>query len=328
MESKRIAIAGSTGLVGGRLVPYLQQNGYDVLELVRREPRRPNEVRWDPAKGSIDAAALEGVDAVINMAGVSIASKRWSEATKQAILKSRLDATSLIANTITSLRDKPGVLVSTSAVGFYGDGGDRVLTEQSPRGDGFLASVCAQWEAAADPAANAGIRVVHPRFGVVLAREGGLLPQISLPFRFGLGGKIAGGNQYQSWIDIDDLVRVLHFLVERADIEGPVNTVAPEPATNAEFTGALGKALHRPTIVPIPAFGIELLKGQMGKELILVSQRATPTRLEQAGFDFLYPTIETSLNHQLTTEVASPKESVPREPRLVAPTGNAKLGQR
>lgn len=299
---RRIAITGATGLVGRRLVPFLRAGGHTVHRLVRTATGRPDEIVWEPNRGQLDQAALEGFDAVIHLAGVSIAGGRWSDARKQAILESRVKGTALLADALTRLKRPPAVLVSTSAVGYYGNRGDEILTEASATGDGFLAGVCREWEASASPASRAGIRVVHPRLGVVLAGEGGLLAQLARPFRLGLGGKIGDGRHYLSWIAIDDLLAVLLEGVMNDALEGPVNAVAPESITNATFTESLGRALHRPTVMPLPAFAARLAFGEMADELLLVSQRTQPARLETIDFAFTYPTIDAALRHELDPE--------------------------
>ncbi len=310
MTAKRIVISGASGLVGGRLIPFLESSGYEVTRLVRRPARNAGESQWDPANGAIEPHVLSGAQAVINLSGVSIAGKRWSGARKQEIRQSRLDATSLLAQTIAGVDDKPSVFISTSAIGYYGDAGTDTLTEQSPNGAGFLAAVCRDWEAAADPAAHAGVRVVHPRFGIVLASEGGMLPQLKRLFGLGLGGRIGNGEQYMSWIDIDDLVRALEFLVADPSIEGPVNTVAPHPLTNRDFTNTMGKTLGRPTFLPAPELAVRGVMGQMAEELVLVSQRALPERLLNAGFEFQAPTMEQSLHNQLVSPL-KPQPATP-----------------
>jgi uncharacterized protein (TIGR01777 family) len=299
MTRRRIAVAGSSGLVGSHLVRYLEANGDHVIRLVRERPASPGFVFWDPAKGELDAATLDAVDAVVNLAGVSIAGKRWSAARKQKILQSRIDSTSLLSQTMASMSSKPSVFISTSAVGYYGDAGSIVLTETAPRGEGFLAGVCEQWEAAAEPARQAGIRVIHPRFGIVMAGDGGMLPQIARLFRVGLGGPMGNGQQFLSWVDLDDLVAMIDFLIDADSIEGAMNAVAPQSVTNEEFTRTLGTVLSRPTFLPAPAFAIRLLMGEMGEELVLASQRAVPTRLQDAGFAYRYLSLERSLRHAL-----------------------------
>lgn len=298
----RIAVTGSTGLVGRRLVPFLQGGGHTVLSIVRKPTGKPGEIVWNPDRGEIDAKALEGCDAVIHLSGESIAGGRWNSGRKERIRSSRTKGTSLLARTIAGLERKPRVFVSTSGIGFYGDRGGELLTEESTSGGGFLAEVCRVWEAAADPARAAGIRVVHPRFGVVVASEGGMLKQLSLPFKLGLGGRLGSGKQYFSWIAIDDLLGVLLEAVMNEDLEGPINAVAPGVVTNAEFTKALGRAFKRPTLIPIPAFAIKAAFGEMADELLLVSQRAVPARLNAASFLYNYPTIDTALRHELRPE--------------------------
>ncbi|MCC6705818.1 MAG: TIGR01777 family protein [Thermomicrobiales bacterium] len=295
----RIAVTGATGLVGSRLVPFLRAGGHTVHRIVRTPTGAPDQIAWNPQRGEIDAAALEGVDAVVHLAGESIAGGRWNAARKERIRSSRIEGTTLLARTLAGLDRPPAVLVSTSAVGYYGDRGGQRLTEASGSGEGFLAEVCRVWEASADPARAAGIRVVHPRFGVVLAGEGGLLKQLSLPFRFGLGGKIGNGEQYLSWIAIDDLLTLLLEAIRNDALDGAVNAVAPGAVTNAEFTEALGRTLHRPTFLPLPAFAARAAFGEMADELLLVSQRAEPAVLHNAGFHFIYPDITSALGHEL-----------------------------
>lgn len=295
----RLAVTGSTGLVGSRLVAFLRSGGHDVVRLVRQAPRNSDEISWDPARGEIDAASLEGLDAVVHLAGVSIAGRQWTRSRKAAILSSRIDSTDLLARTLASLAHPPRVLVSTSAVGFYGDAGSRPLTEESPAGSGFLADVCKGWEAAAKPAVEAGIRVVHPRFGVVLAGEGGLLPLISRAFQMGVGGPLGGGAQYMSWIGLEDLLGVLLEAISNDDLRGPVNAVAPEAITNREFSRTLAKVLHRPSFLPAPAAAVRLAGGELADQLILASQRVVPERLTAQGFTFAFPTMELALRHEL-----------------------------
>ncbi len=291
----RIAITGSTGLIGEALAVSLAGDGHRVVRLVRDASRAGAEdVVWDPARGTIDAARLEGVDAVVHLAGEPIGASRWTPATKRAILDSRIQGTELIARTVAALDTPPSVLVSSSAVGVYGDRADEELTEDSDQGDDFLAEVCIAWEAAAAPARDAGVRVVHPRTGVVIAKDGPLIDKVELPFRLGVGGRVGTGRQYVPWISLADEIAALRFLID-TPLEGPVNLVGPSPATNAELTSALGTVLRRPTLLPIPAFAIRLLYGEMGETLATVSQRVLPARLLAAGFTFQHATILAAL---------------------------------
>jgi uncharacterized protein (TIGR01777 family) len=291
----RIAITGSTGLIGEALAVSLAGDGHRVVRLVRDASRAGAEdVVWDPARGTIDAARLEGVDAVVHLAGEPIGASRWTPATKRAILDSRVQGTELIARTVAALDTPPAVLVSSSAVGVYGDRADEELTEDSDQGDDFLAEVCIAWEAAAAPARDAGVRVVHPRTGVVIAKDGPLIDKVELPFRLGVGGRVGTGRQYVPWISLADEIAALRFLID-TPLEGPVNLVGPSPATNAELTSALGTVLRRPTLLPIPAFAIRLLYGEMGETLATVSQRVLPARLLAAGFTFQHTTILAAL---------------------------------
>jgi uncharacterized protein (TIGR01777 family) len=295
----RIAVTGASGLVGSRLTAFLRAGGHEVFPLVRGRADGSNDIHWDPAAGEIDAAKLEGMDAVVHLAGASIAGGLWTRKRKNAIRDSRVLGTHLLAKTLAGLDRPPSVLVSTSAVGYYGSRGDEVLTETSAPGEGFLSDVVQEWEDAATPASRAGIRVVHPRFGVVLAGEGGMLPLISLPFRLGVGGPLGSGKQYFSWIAIDDLVGVLFESIVNPDLEGPVNAVAQQETTNAEFTRTLAHVLHRPAFFRVPAGVMKLVAGQLAEEVILVSQRVRPSRLADVGFPFAFPTLEQVLRNEL-----------------------------
>jgi uncharacterized protein (TIGR01777 family) len=298
----RVAVTGATGLVGSALVPVLRAVGHRV-DCVSRQPPRAGttDIQWDPAGGRLDPRALEGVDAVVHLAGQSIAAGRWTAAAKARIRDSRVGGTRLVAETIARLDRPPRALVSASAVGYYGDRGDEPLTEDSAPGTGFLADVARAWEAAADPARAAGIRVVHPRLGVVLAGQGGALAQMVLPFRLGLGGVIGSGRQYWSWIALADVVRVVELALALDSLAGGVNAVAPAPATNREFTRVLGRVLARPTFVPLPTPAVRLLMGEMGQALLLASARVLPRRLERAGFRFRYPDLEGALSAALAS---------------------------
>ena len=297
----RVAVTGATGLVGSALVPALLAAGHRVDRLTRRPPTvGTTDVEWDPARGRLDPRALEGVDAVVHLAGESIAARRWSAAVQERIRRSRVDGTRLLSETLGNLERRPRVLVSASAVGYYGDRGETPLTEDSAAGAGFLADVCREWEAAADAARSAGIRVVHPRLGLVLAKQGGALPRMTLPFRLGLGGVVGSGRQYWSWIELGDLVRAIEFCLGLDALAGPINAVAPAPVTNREFTRKLGKVLGRPTLVPLPALAVRLLLGEMGRALLLGSARVLPRRLERAGFHFRHPRLESALRAALS----------------------------
>jgi len=294
-----IAITGASGLIGRRLVAHLHDRGWDVARLVRREPRADRyEIHWDPAKGEIDARELEGMYGVVHLAGESIA-ERWTEAKKERILRSREEGTRLLATTLAALSKSPRVLVSASGVDYYGDRGDEELTEEAPPGEGFLAEVAERWEAAAEPASEAGIRVVRFRNGAVIAREGGMIDRILLPFQLGLGGRLGSGEQFLSWIALGDLVRAIEHAIIDESLSGPVNAVAPNPVRNREFTEALGTALDRPTVLPLPAIAVRTLLGEMGEELLLTSKRAVPAKLLQSGFSFRYPTLEEALAAEL-----------------------------
>jgi uncharacterized protein len=296
---QRIAISGASGMVGSQLVPFLRAGGHDVVRLVRRRPSAADEIAWDPATDRIDAASLESVDAVIHLAGVSIAGGRWTKARKAAILSSRLQGTSLLAETLSRLQRPPRVLISASGIGYYGDARNALLTEESPPGTGFLADVCRAWEEATSPAAAAGIRVVLPRFGVVLAGRGGLLARMIPPFRFGLGGPLGSGEQFMSWIALDDLLGVLLQSIADDRLVGPVNAVAPHAVTNHAFAETLGRVLGRPAVLRAPAPALRLAAGELADELLLASQLARPTLLEDVRFSFAFPTLEDALRHEL-----------------------------
>jgi uncharacterized protein len=295
-----VAITGASGLIGSALARSLRDDGHAVRPFVRPGPPAQaagaEAIRWDPAAGRIEGDALEGIDAVVHLAGAGIGDKRWSPARKREIRESRARGTDLLARTLAGLSRPPAVFVSGSAVGYYGDRGDEVLTEQSPPGADFLAEVVRAWEAAAQPAVDAGIRTVFLRNGVVLSADGGMLPRLVTLFRFFVGGRLGSGRQWLSWVSIDDEVGVIRFLFDRADVAGPVNVTGPSPATNAQFTKALGAVLHRPTAMPVPAFGPRLVLGrEMADELLFVSQRAVPSVLTAAGYDFAHDDVDTAL---------------------------------
>src|SRR5215212_4918059 len=311
VRPQRIAISGASGMVGSQLVPFLRAGGHDVVRLVRRRPSAADEIAWDPATGRIDAASLESVDAVIHLAGVSIAGARWTKARKAAILSCRLQGTNLLAETLSRLQRPPRVLISASGIGYYGDAGNTPLTEESPPGAGFLADVCRAWEEGTAPAAAAGIRVVLPRFGVVLARRGGLLARLIPPFRFGLGGPLGSGEQFMSWIALDDLLGVLLRAIADDRLAGPVNAVAPDAVSNRVFAETLGRVLHWPAVLRTPALALRLVAGELADELILASQRAQPARLEEVGFTFAFPMLEDALRHELGRFASSRGAEVP-----------------
>jgi hypothetical protein len=299
LPPQRIVVSGATGLIGSALCSFLTSGGHRVDRLVRRAPQPgTTDIAWHPAQGSLDAAALEGADAVIHLAGENVAS-RWTAAKKKTILESRTTGTRLLAETLARLSRKPRVLISASAVGYYGNRGAAVLTEDSPPGDDFLADVCQAWEAAADPARNAGIRVVHPRIGVVLSSRGGALRAAWTPFSLGLGGPAGTGYQYVSWIDLDDLLGVLHFAMFNDVLAGPLNAVSANPVTNRRFSRTLADVLRRPILLRMPASLARLLLGEFADRGLLASQRVLPHRLTLAGFQFYYPDFESSLRHQL-----------------------------
>ena len=296
----RIAITGASGFIGTRLVSRLTGAGHSVLRIGRARPPGADDapdVVWDAAT-RLDGAALEGVDAVVHLAGENLAA-RWTPARKRAIRESRVQGTGLVARTIASLRRKPSLLVSQSAVGIYGDRGDEALDEGSPPGRGFLSDVVRVWEHSAEPARAAGIRVVHPRTGIVLNPDGGALAKMLPFFSLGLGGTIGSGRQWMSWIALTDVVNAFEFLLADTALEGPVNLTAPGPVTNADFTRSLARVLHRPAIAPVPEFAIRLLYGEMGQETVIEGQRVLPRKLQAAGFRFEYPELEAALRHEL-----------------------------
>ena len=295
----KIAIAGASGLVGSALIPELENNGHDVVRLVRNSPRA-GELEWHPNQDEIDPAMLDGFDAVINLAGESIAEGRWTEEKKKRIRDSRVHGTHLLSEGIAKLTRKPRAFLCASATGIYGDRGDERLDEQSESGGGFLAGVCREWEKACEPAIKAGVRVVNLRFGPILARAGGMLEKMLTPFKMGLGGKIGSGKQYISWVAIDDVVAAMKLALEDESIRGPLNIVAPNPVTNERFTKALGEALSRPTVMAMPAFAARLAFGEMADEMLLVSQRVLPKRLNTAGFEFQNPDLTQALQRYIS----------------------------
>lgn len=297
----KIMIAGASGLIGTELVPFLKSKGHTVQKLVRKNPPfAQDETYWNPSLKQLDSKDLEGVDAVINLAGENIADGRWSEAKKNKILESRVSSARLISQTLASMDNPPKILVNASATGFYGDRGDEELNETSASGtNSFIAKVCRDWESATLPAAQKGIRVVLLRIGVVLSAKGGALAKMITPFKIGLGGVIGSGNQYISWIAIDDLIEAIEYVLTHNDVSGPVNTVAPNSVSNKEFTKTLGEVLNRPTLLPLPAFAARLAFGEMADELLLASSKVIPRTLKTSGFNFNFPSLESALKHIL-----------------------------
>ena len=298
----RVAITGSSGMVGSALVSSLTADGQRVDRVVRSRPSHGEEaVYWKPTEGVIEAHALEGCDAVVHLAGENIA-QRWSAAAKRRIRDSRVDSTRLLVGALTRLKRRPSVLVSASALGIYGDRGDELLDEESELGNDFLAEVAKAWEAATRPAVQAGIRVVNTRFGIILSPSGGALEKLLTVFRLGAGGKAGSGEQWMSWVALTDVVRVIRFAIETGTLRGPVNVVAPNPVRNAEFAKTLGEVLHRPSFATVPRSMIKLVIGEMGEATILVSQRVRAAKLDAAGYAFRYQRLEEALRAEIAGE--------------------------
>ena len=295
-----VAVTGATGLVGGALCSSLSGDGRSTLRLVRRPSggEQP-ELVWDPNSGISDQDCLEGVSAVVHLAGENIAAGRWTAAKKARIRDSRVEGTQTLAHALAGLKHKPEVLVCASAIGYYGDRGDETLDESSAPGEGFLPDVCKEWEDSTAPAAEAGIRVVNLRIGVVISKDGGALASMLLPFKMGAGGRVGSGKQYWSWIHLQDVVGVIRHAIDNENLNGPVNTVSPEPATNAEFTKVLGQILRRPTIIPMPAPLARIVLGEMANDLLLASARVLPRKLEQSGYQYHYPDLQSALAAEL-----------------------------
>ncbi len=295
----KIVISGASGLIGTQLVAKLSSSGHEVVRLVRRSPK-PGEIQWNPKSGTLDAAALEGVDAVIHLSGAGIGDKRWTDGYRKEILDSRTATTALLATTMASLSRKPSVFLSGSAIGIYGARNDEQLTEVSTHGTGFLAEVCEQWEAAAKPAVDAGIRTVYLRTGIVLSPKGGALKKLLPLFKLGVGGKFGSGKQWQSWISIDDEIGAIEHLLT-ANVSGAVNLTAPNPVTNAEFTKVLASVLKRPAIVPVPTFAPKiLLGGELADALLFTGQRVIPAALNASGYMFKHTTLESAFRSLLS----------------------------
>jgi uncharacterized protein (TIGR01777 family) len=291
-----VVISGATGLIGTALTRSLRADGHRVLRLRRGGLTEGDDIGWDPAAGRIDAPALENLDAVVHLAGEGIGERRWSDEQKRNIRESRVRGTSVLAAAVASRERKPRVFVSASAIGYYGDRGDEVLTEKSASGDDFLAEVCRAWEAETQPAADAGVRTVITRNGIVLDKHGGALARMLLPFRLGIGGKQGSGKQWMSWIALADTVAALRHVIDDERVNGPVNLTAPNPVVNEEFAHTLGRVLHRPTVLPTPMLPLKLRYGaELVESLLLVSQRVQPNELETNGFTFAYPALESAL---------------------------------
>jgi uncharacterized protein len=297
-----ILVTGATGLIGTALISLLTQNEHRVIRLVRKTQPAPGEIGWDPYAQTLDIEALEGLDAAVHLAGENIADGRWTAGKKLRIRESRIQGTRFLARSLASLFDPPKVLVSVSAIGYYGDRGEELLDEESDPGRGFLADVCREWEAATAPAVMRGIRVVHPRLGIVLSSAGGALGRMLPPFRLGIGGRIGSGRQYMSWITIEDLVGILEYAIHNGSLHGPVNAVSPNPLTNQDFSTMLGRVLAKPSFLALPAFAARIAFGEMADALLLASARVLPTRLKESGYEYKFPEVEAALRHVLETQ--------------------------
>ena len=295
----RILVTGASGLVGRTLVAFLESGGHRVERLTRSKASPPDEIEFDPEQGAAHPSEMEGFDAVIHLAGEPVAKGRWTAAKKRRVRDSRLRFTRRLAETLSALKEPPSVFISSSATGYYGDRGDRILRESDSPGEGFLPDVCVEWEGATEPALQAGIRVVHLRTGLVLTPGGGALQPMLLPFGLGLGGPLGSGNQWWSFISIDDLVYAIHHLLMHDKIRGPVNATSPEPVTNRDFTRILGLVLNRPAVLPLPKFALEAALGGMTEPLLMASARVNPEKLLDSGFRFAYPSLEGALRHLL-----------------------------
>ncbi|MHC4320984.1 MAG: TIGR01777 family oxidoreductase [Planctomycetota bacterium] len=297
----KVAITGSSGLIGSSLVSFLSNKGVTVSKILRENPE-DNNFSWKPESGDWDSAFTGGIDGIVHLAGENIASGRWTRAKKEKIRNSRIEGTERLCEHILKLPAPPSVFICASAIGFYGDRGMEFLNEGSPRGSGFLPDVCAGWEEAANIVSKAGIRVVNVRFGVILSKEGGALVKMLTPFNMGMGGKIGSGTQFMSWVAIDDVSGAIYHALVTDSLKGPVNVTAPNPVTNMEFTNTLGKVINRPTVVPLPAFAAKLAFGEMAKDLLLASTKVAPKKLSDSGYEFQYPELDKALKHILRVD--------------------------
>jgi len=302
----KVVLTGGSGLLGGALAGSLRGDGHQVLRLVRREPTAPDEARWDPSRGTVDPTALPGADAVVNLAGPGLGDRPWTPGYKRLVLQARVDATRTIATAMAAAEPRPRALLSSSAVGYYGNPGDTVLAEDSPAGDTYLARITREWEAAAAPARGAGIRVAYLRSGVVVSARGGAFGRRLLPlWRLGLGGRLGSGRQWMSWVTLDDWVAAVRFLLDRDDLDGPFNISAPHPIRNDELTKAIGRVVHRPAVLWVPGPALTLPMGDFARDL-LGGQRVVPERLEAAGFEFSHREFESALRDVLAEQQGSP----------------------
>jgi uncharacterized protein (TIGR01777 family) len=298
----RILVSGSTGFLGTALVETLEGQGHSIARLVRPGTSqksvagtRAESVSWDPVAGQLDAAGAEGADALIHLAGASIAGGRWNASRKELLRTSRIDATRHLIGALAKLQRPPRVIVAASAIGYYGNRGDETLTEASAPGNDFLAGACREWEAEAARGAEFGARVVNLRFGIILAAHGGALPRMAMPFKLGAGGRLGDGRQWMSWLTLRETISIIQFALATSGLTGPVNAVAPNPVRNSEFTGVLAKTLHRPALFPAPAFALRLVLGEMADALLLVSQKVLPSKLVDSGYPFLQPNLASAL---------------------------------
>ncbi len=295
----KILITGASGLVGGALQKSFAQKGYDMLLAGRGEPKNANEIRWSVEEGFLeeDISRIESLDAVIHLAGESISGLRWTEEKKRAIRESRVTGTQNVVNALADLKQKPKVFIAGSAMGFYGDRDDEIVSETSKPGDNFLADVAKEWETESRRAEDSGIRTVLLRTAIVLSKDGGALGTMLTPFKFGVGGVIGSGKQWMSWVSMDDVVGIVNFALENENLRGAVNVASPNPVTNEEFTKTLGEVLYRPTFLPLPEFAVNLMFGEMGDTLLLNSTRVEPKRLKDAGYEFRFPDLKNALEN-------------------------------